>query len=115
MQERPLAGGLRAEMRQGSLEQVVQLRAGVLGFGCQVDELDEIRGQLEPPPIETDLFVRLAESRLPQAVDLAAPAAGNLDFAEVKEIERAGEPALRAASPLGVAMFSAFPPIRSAK
>ena len=95
MQQRPQCRRLRVEKTERALEQVVKLRRGVLQLGDQLDEFHEIRAERHASVVEPHAGMRLAQRDLTQDVQFTFAAARKLNLAVEKQVEPAGEFALR--------------------
>jgi hypothetical protein len=96
-----LAGRMSGEMAEAALQQIEYVRSGMIGFGDQIDELDEIGGELQPLIIEANALVRFEQDRFAQGVQFTRPAARELNLATMEKIERSPETAARLARSFG--------------
>lgn len=101
MLERAVVRGMFAEIPQPSAEQIEQLRHSVLRFRHEFDQLDKIRGQRDAWIIEAETIECFKQFDLAQRVQLALPAAAELNVAFEKQIEPSGKAALGLARAFG--------------
>ncbi len=108
MKQGALRGGVCIEIGEASAEQIVEFRGGVLRFGDQIDQFDEIRGQREPGVVGAQVIVRFDQRHLPETMEIAFATAGYLDFTQMKQIEQSAEATPGAARSFGDGLQFSF-------
>ena len=94
--EQRLAGGrFRVRERQSASQQVVELWRRMIGLCREIQELDKVRRERNSTVFAAKVFPGIQDGRFPQGMQVAFRAPAEGDLARVKEIERAGKPALR--------------------
>lgn len=94
MKHRTATRGLRIKMGQRSLEQVEQLRRGLLGLGGVFHQLNKVGAQRHTREVGAHVLARLAQNSFAERVDFAFRAAREGDLAFKKQVQRASEFAL---------------------
>ena len=94
MKECALGGGLFVEVGEGAGEEVVEFRCGVVVFGGEFEEFDEIGGECESGVVAAETVAGLAEACFAEGMEFAFRAAREGDFAIKKKIQHTCEGAL---------------------
>ena len=97
MKEGARVGQARIEVTKGAQKEVEEFRDGMLGFGDQLDEFDEIGGEPGAQEIGAQADEGLDEDRLAKGMQVALSAGSVADIDEEEEVEFAGKGAAGAA------------------
>ena len=84
-------GVFLGQVPEEAVQQVEEFRAGVFGFGGELDEFGGVGGEKEAQVMLADGGVRFEQTGVDEGVEFAFAAGAQADLAQVEEVELTGE------------------------